>query len=69
MVARTPRDVMLALKKLSSPLENRDLTAGPIFGSVTIRPKNISFQRSISASIEFKPESLSRNELGEKTGT
>ena len=43
MVARTPRDVMLASKKLSSLLENRDLTAGSIFGSVTIRPKNISF--------------------------
>ena len=57
---------MLASKKLSSQLENRDLTAGVIFGSVIKRPKNISFLRSISASMEFKPESLSRSELGTK---
>ena len=69
-MARTPRDVMLTSKKLSSLLEKRDLlTAGAIFGSVIELPKNISFLRSISTSVEFKPESLSRIELGEKTGT
>ena len=66
-MARTPRDVMLASKKLSSLLENRSAEA--IFGSVIKRPKNISFLRSISASMKFKPESLSRNELGANTGT
>ena len=69
IVARKPRDVMLALKTLSSPLEIRDLTAEAIFGSVIKRPKNINFLRSNSASMEFKPESLSRNGLGEKTET
>ena len=60
---------MLASKKLSSLLENRDLTAGAIFGSVIKHPKNISFLRSISASMELKAESLSKSELGAKTGT
>ena len=68
-MARTPRDVMLASKKLSSLLENRDLAAGAIFDSVIKRPQNMSFLRSISASMEFKPESLSTSELGAKTGT
>ena len=54
MVVRTPRDVMLASKKLSGLLENRDQTVGTIFGSVIKRPKNISFSRSISASMAFK---------------
>ena len=63
------RDVMLALKKPSSLLENRYLTAGAILVSVIKRPQNISFLRSISASMEFKPESLSRSELGTKTET
>ena len=39
MLGGTPRDVMLALEKLSSLLENRDLAAGAIFGSVIKRPK------------------------------
>ena len=80
IVARTPRDVMLASKKLSSLLENRDLTAGAIFDIVLQdvtaliwlsdqTPQNISFLRSISASMEFKAESLSKSELGAKTGT
>ena len=60
---------MLASKKLSSLLENRDTTAVVIFGSVIKRPQNISFLKSISASMEFKPESLSRSELGVETGT
>ena len=68
-MARTPRDVMLASKNLSSLLENRDLTALGIFGWVIELPQNISFLRSISASVEFKPESLSRSELGAKTRT
>ena len=57
---------MLASRKLSNLLENRDLT---IFGSVIKCPHNISFLRSISASMDFKPESLSRSELGTKMGT
>ena len=43
MVARTPRDVIVASKKLSSLLENRDLTAGAISGLVIKCPQNISF--------------------------
>ena len=55
---------MLASKKLSTLLENRNLTTGAILGSVIKRPQNISFLRSIYDSMEFKPESLSRSELG-----
>ena len=69
-MARAALDVILTSQKLSSLLEKRDLlTAGAIFGSVIELPKNISFVRSISASVEFKRESLSRSELGAKTGT
>ena len=39
---------MLALKKLSSLLENRDLTAEAIFGSVIKRPKNKYFKVNFS---------------------
>ena len=59
---------MLASKKLSTQLENRNLTTGAIFGPVIKRPKNISFLGSISDSMEFKPESLRRSE-GAKLGT
>ena len=55
MMARTPRDVMSASKKLSNPLENGDLTAIEPF----LAP----------ASVEYKPESLSMSELGAKTVT
>ena len=68
-MARTPLDVMLASRKRSSLLENRDLTAVAIFGSVIKDPQNISFLRSISASMEFKPESFSGSELGARRGT
>ena len=69
MLGRTPRDVILASKKLSNLLENGSLTTGAIFGSVIKCPKNIGFLKSISDSMEFKPESLSRSELGAKLGT
>ena len=69
MLGRTLRDVTLASKKLSTLPENRSLTTGAIFGSVIKRPQNISFLKSISDSMEFKPESLSRSELGAKLGT
>ena len=69
ILGRTPRDVILAIKKLSTLLEKRNLTTGVIFGSVITRPQNISFLRSISDSMEFKPESLSRSELGAQLGT
>ena len=39
-MARTSRDVMLASKRLSSLLENGDLTAGATFDSVIKRLKN-----------------------------
>ena len=58
------RDAMLASKNLSTLLENRNLATGAISGSVIKRPQNISFLRSISDSVEFKPESLSGSELG-----
>ena len=64
----TPRDYV-GIKKLSTPLENRNLTTGAIFGSVIKRPQNISFLRSIFDSMEFKPERLRRRELGAKLGT
>ena len=57
---------MLASKKLSALLANRNLTTGVIFGSVIKRPQNISHLRSISDPIEFKPERFSRSELGAK---
>ena len=41
MLCTTPRDAMLALKKLSTLLEDRDLEAGAaIFGSVVKHPKH-----------------------------
>ena len=52
----------MASKKLSALLENRSLTTEAIFGSVIKRPKNISFLKSISDSVEFKPKSLSRSD-------
>ena len=68
ILGTTPRDVMLASKKLSTLLENRNLTTEAIFGPVIKRFKNITFLRSISDSVEFKPESLSRSELSAKLG-
>ena len=64
----TPR-YYVGIKKLSTLLENRNLTTGVIYGSMIKRPQNIRFLRSISDSMEFKPESLSRSELGAKLGT
>ena len=59
---------MLASKKLSTLLENRNLTTGAIFALVIKRPPN-SFLRPILNSMEFKTEKLSRSELGAKLGT
>ena len=59
---------MSASRMLSTQLENRNLTTGAIFGSVIKRPQNVSVLRSISDSMEFKPESLSRSELRCKVG-
>ena len=53
---------MLGSKKLSTLLENRDLT-------VIKRPQNLSFLRSISDSLKFEPKSFSRSESGAKLGT
>ena len=53
----TPR-CYVGIKKPSTRVENRNLTTAAI-----------SFSRSISDSMEFKPESLSRSELGAKLGT
>ena len=60
MLGRTPIGVKSASKKLTARLRNKPLTAADILGSVIKRPKNKSFFRSISDSIELRFEILRR---------
>ena len=60
MLGSTPIGVMSASKKLAARLQNKPLTTADILGSVIKRPKNKSFFRSISDSIELRFEILRR---------
>ena len=69
MLGRTPIGVKSASKKLAARLRNKPLTTADILGSVIKRPKNNSFFRSISDSIELRFEILRRRLLGANLGT
>ena len=56
MLGRTLIGVRSASKKLAARLRNKPLTTADILGSVIKRPKNKSFFRSISDSIELRFE-------------
>ena len=60
MLGSTPIGVKSASKKLAPRLQNKPLTTADILGSVIKRPKNKSFFRSISDSIELRFEILRR---------
>ena len=69
MLGRTPIGVKSASKKLAARLRNKPLTTADIEGSVIKRPKNKSFFRSISDSIELRFEILRRRWPGANLGT
>ena len=68
MLGITPIGVRSASKKLAARLRNNPLTTADILGSVIKRPKNKSFFRSISDSIELRFEILRRRWPGAKFG-
>ena len=69
MLGSTPIGVKSASKKLAAQLRNKPLTTADILGSVIKRPKNKSFFRSISDSIELRFEILRRRRPGANLGT
>ena len=69
MLGSTPIGVKSASNKLAARLRNKPLTTADILGSVIKRPKNTSFFRSISDSIELRFEILRRRRSGANLGT
>ena len=69
MLGSTPIGVKSTSNKLAARLRNKPLTTADILGSVIKRPKNTSFFRSISDSIELRFEILRRRRSGANLGT
>ena len=68
MLGSTLIGVKSASKKLAARLRNKPLTTADILGSVIKGPKNKSFFRSISDSIELRFETFEKMEARCKFG-